>query len=148
MEEQKSNNVLLPKVNNCFHEFYLKSSIGIQITTPMVLGHIKCVNYDYKQTWAEKRAKELILKLQKRKATLNKFKVIMLMIPSATLILCLVLGFAIIIRIKLIEIILGIVGGQLMILAYYFWADKFECDAEYIVAKHKGKIYDKTLHGL
>lgn len=143
MKDQKSNNVLLPEVKNCFYEFYLKSSIGIQIKTPLGLGDIKYVNYDYKQTWAEKRAKELILKLQKRKANLNKFKVIMLMILSATLILGLVLGLAIIIRIKLIEIILGIVGGYLIILAYYFWADKFECDAEYIVAKHKGKIYDK-----
>lgn len=134
-----TSNPVLPEVN--FADFHLKSSIGIEIASPMICGMIEYVNFDYKQTWAEKRVSELIWKLKTRRANLNKFIVTMLMIPSVALILGLVLGLAMIVRSELTGIMLGIVGAQLMILAYYFWISRFECDANFIRTKHKGKIY-------
>lgn len=129
---------MLPEEN--FADLHFKSSIGIQITSPMVLGLVEYVNFDYKQTWAEKRAIKLIWKLKTRRANLNKFIVTMLMIPTVALILGLVLGLAMIVRSELTGIMLGIVGSQLMILAYYFWTSRFECDANFIRAKRIGAI--------
>lgn len=119
----------------------MKNNFGIQIANPMALGLTEYVNCEYKQTWAEKRSKELIWKLKRRRSTLNKFIVTILMILSAVLILGFLLCLIIIVRSELIGIILGILGGQLMILSYYFWTDKFELNANCISAKHKDKIY-------
>jgi len=124
-----------------FADFHIKSSIGIEIASPMRLGMIEYVNCDYKQTWAEKRVKELIWKLKTRNANLNKFIVTILMAMSVVLILGFFLWLATLIRSELTQMMLGILGAQLIIIAYFLLISVFECDPNFIRAKHKGKFY-------
>ena len=107
-------------------------STGIEITNPTRSNLINC---NYKSTWAENQKEKLTWKLKTRKANLNKFIVAILTISSAALVLYLILRLATFVRSELTGIMLGIAGAQLMILSYYFWISRFECDANLIETK-------------
>ena len=127
--------------NETSAELEMFLSVGIQIAPPMITTMIYNIDCDYKQTDEEKRVSELTWKMKKSNARRNKFIVVILMIFSVAIILASVLGLALLTKSDLAQIMFGIVGAQLMIMAYYFWVRIFECDANYIRVKYEGKVY-------
>lgn len=121
------------------YESYLMSTQGIQIINPVGSSRIEFVSYEYKPKWTERIKDNLIEKLKRNKARLNKWIIGLLMIPVVAI--SLAVSFGICLLVPQAAILAGIIAVELIALGWIELNGVLETDSYYITAKHKNKYY-------